>query len=78
MLQRLARFCYRHRRVVLITWLLAVHSRQRGSYKTAGGKDTTNFTLPGTESQQAFDLLKANFAAKSGDTADIASSPATG
>ncbi len=39
--------------------------------KTAGGKDATNFTLPGTESQQAFDLLKAHFPARSGDTADI-------
>jgi putative drug exporter of the RND superfamily len=70
MLQRVARFCYRHRRVVLISWLLAVILVSVVA-KTAGGKDTTNFTLPGTESQQAFDLLKANFAAKSGDTADI-------
>jgi RND superfamily putative drug exporter len=39
--------------------------------KAAGGKDTTNFSLPGTESQQAIDLLKARFPARSGDTADI-------
>jgi RND superfamily putative drug exporter len=39
--------------------------------KSAGGKDTTKFSLPGTESQQAIDLLKARFPARSGDTADI-------
>ena len=70
MLQRLARFCYRRRWVVLIAWLLAVVLVGVVA-KTAGGKDATNFTLPGTESQQAFDLLKAHFPARSGDTADI-------
>src|SRR6202035_1624692 len=39
--------------------------------KTAGGKDSTKFSLPGTESQQAVDLLKAKFPARSGDSADI-------
>jgi len=70
MLQRLARFCYRRRRLVLVTWILAVILIGVLA-KTSGGKDATNFSLPGTESQQAFDLLKANFPAKSGDTADI-------
>ena len=70
MLQRLARFCYRRRRVVLVAWLLAL-VLVIVLAKTAGGKDATNFTLPGTESQQAFDLLKAHFPARSGDTADI-------
>ncbi|MBV8949433.1 MAG: MMPL family transporter, partial [Actinobacteria bacterium] len=31
----------------------------------------TTFSLPGTESQRAFDLLKAKFPARSGDTAQI-------
>ncbi len=70
MLERLARFSYRHRRAVLVTWLLAV-VLVTVLAKAEGGKDATNFTLPGTESQQAFDLLKANFPARSGDTADI-------
>ena len=70
MLQRLARFCYRRRRYVLIGWLVALVLVGFLS-KTAGGKDTTKFSLPGTESQQAIDLLKAKFPARSGDTADI-------
>ena len=70
MLQRLARFCYRRRRYVLIGWVLALVLVGFLS-KTAGGKDTTKFSLPGTESQQAIDLLQAKFPARSGDTADI-------
>src|ERR1700736_1711891 len=69
-LQRLARFCYRRRRYVLVGWLLAV-VLVPGVSKTAGGKAATNFTLPGTESQAAFDLLKQNFPARSGDTGEI-------
>jgi putative drug exporter of the RND superfamily len=69
-LQRLARFCYDRRRYVLVAWLLAF-VLVTGLSKTAGGKSATNFTLPGTESQRAFDLLKQNFPARSGDTAII-------
>ena len=78
MLQRLARFCYRRRRYVLAAWLVALVLVAFLS-KTAGGKDTTKFTLPGTESQQAVDLLKARFPARSGDSADIVfAAPGTG
>jgi len=70
MLQRLARLCYRRRRAVVLVWVAALVLVLVVS-KTAGGKDTTSFSLPGTESQQALDLLKARFPARSGDTADI-------
>jgi len=70
MLRRLARSCYRRRRRVLVAWLLLVVV-VTGVSKVAGGKDATNFSLPGTESQRAFDLLKADFPSQSGDTADI-------
>jgi RND superfamily putative drug exporter len=70
MLHRLARFCYRRRRYVLVAWLVAFVLVSFLS-KAAGGKDTTKFSLPGTESQQAVDLLKAKFPARSGDIADI-------
>jgi putative drug exporter of the RND superfamily len=69
-LQRLARFCYHRRRYVLVAWLLGL-VLVTGLSKTAGGKSATNFTLPGTESQRTFDLLKQNFPTRSGDTADI-------
>ena len=70
MLQRLARFCYQRRRKVLAVWLVALAAVLVVS-KAAGGKDATNFSLPGTESQRAFDLLTSKFPARSGDTADI-------
>src|SRR4051794_41817520 len=57
MLQRLARFSYRRRRWVLGGWIVlliatfALSSSLNGAFKT-------EFRLPGTESQQAFDLLE--------------------
>jgi len=58
MLRRLARSCYQRRRRVLVAWLLLVVV-VTGVSKLGGGKDATNFSLPGTESQRAFDLSKA-------------------
>ncbi|HWW52902.1 MAG TPA: MMPL family transporter, partial [Acidimicrobiales bacterium] len=69
-LQALGRLCYRRRRYVVVAWVIALVLVGFLS-KTAGGKDSTKFSLPGTESQQAVDLLKAKFPARSGDTADI-------
>jgi len=69
-LQRLARTCYRRRRIVLIAWLIALVGVGVLS-RTAGGKNATNFSLPGTESQRTFDLLTAKFPVRAGDTADI-------
>src|SRR4051794_28315360 len=57
MLQRLARFSYRRRRWVLGGWIIllvatfALASSLNGAFKT-------EFKLPGTESQAAFDLLE--------------------
>jgi putative drug exporter of the RND superfamily len=70
MLQRLARACYRRRRYVLVAWIFVLVLVTVLS-KTEGGKDATNFSLPGTESQRAFDLLKANFPAQAGDSGDV-------
>src|SRR3984893_2642898 len=70
LMQRLARFCYDRRRYVVVAWLLGL-VLVTGLSRTAGGKSATTFTLPGTESQKTFDLLKQAFPARSGDTADI-------
>jgi putative drug exporter of the RND superfamily len=37
----------------------------------AGGDYSSDFSLPGTESQRVFDLLEHRFPARSGDTADV-------
>lgn len=56
-LYRLARFAFRRRWLVLTIWLAAVVVTivLAGA---SGGKTNDNFTVPGTESQRASDLLK--------------------
>ena len=57
MLQRLARTMYRRRRYVLLGWIvLLVATFMLAS--SVGGAFKTEFKLPGTESQAAFDLLE--------------------
>jgi RND superfamily putative drug exporter len=70
MLERLAHWSYTHRWKMLLIWIVAlVGILVLGS--TAGGPYSNNFSLPGTDSQRAFDLLKQKFPSKSGDTVDI-------
>ena len=61
MLQRLARTCYRRRRWVLVAWIVALVAAFALS-SAVGGAFKTEFKLPGTESQAAYDLLgKSSF-----------------
>ncbi|MEV6106402.1 MMPL family transporter [Streptomyces sp. NPDC051940] len=63
----LARFCFRHRFVVLLLWVVAlVGVGLAGS--AAGTKYANDFELPGTESSHAVDLLKEEFPDSAGDT----------
>ena len=59
MLTRLARGCYRHRRLVFAGWagLLAA---LLGLTSAFGGEFVDDVTLPGSESQEALDLLEAH------------------
>ncbi|MGZ4198414.1 MAG: MMPL family transporter, partial [Solirubrobacteraceae bacterium] len=70
MLQKVARWSVAHRRRVIVGWVaIAVLTTL-----VAGGvgRDyATNFTLPGTESQRAADLLTRDFKAQSGDADTI-------
>ena len=79
MLARLARFSYHRRRVVVAGWVaflvLAIigGSALKGAWATSG-------RLPGTDSQRAYDLLKAEFPGRAGDEgsfvfADISANP---
>src|SRR5439155_21733383 len=69
MMERLARWSYAHRWRMLALWIVAlIGIGALGA--TAGGDYSTTFSLPGAESQRAFDLLKARFPQVSGDTAD--------
>ena len=63
-LYRLGHVMFRRRRRVLAVWLAALVAMivLAGSF---GGSTSERFTIPGTESQDAIDLLDARFPAQS-------------
>lgn len=70
MLERVARWSYRRRWTMLGIWVAAlIGSGFLAS--TVGGEYSNDFSLPGAESQEAYDLLLERFPAFAGDTADI-------
>src|SRR5947207_125541 len=69
MLRRIATFSYRRRRFVVGAWILALIGISVLG-QVAGGTLLKTFSLPGTESQRAFDVLGKDFARK-GDTGDL-------
>src|SRR5436305_14550853 len=71
MFQRLASSSYRHRRLALGGWLLLAVVLLATSFAW-GGAFRTQFKLPGSESQQAFDILNAKgFNTRTGAPAQI-------
>lgn len=63
----LARWCYRHRLVVLLIWVGAVFGL--GFAGSAAGTDYANtFSLPNTDSTRAYDLMEKAFPQAAGDT----------
>ncbi|MCX5562520.1 MMPL family transporter [Streptomyces sp. NBC_00038] len=67
---RLARWAFRRRRLVLALWILAAGTAITLSV-VGGGKTDNTFTVPGTESQQATNLLKEKLPALSGGQTQI-------
>src|ERR1700683_503215 len=63
---KLARWCISHRRQVVVGWVaIAVLTTVLAG--AVGRQYATNFSLPGTESQRASDLLQREFKTQSGD-----------
>ena len=62
----LTRWCAGHRRHVLIAWAVVAVVGTVGA-QLAGRAYSTNFALPGTESQRVLDLLHSGFPAQQGD-----------
>jgi RND superfamily putative drug exporter len=74
---KLTRWCIAHRRTVVVAWIaVAVLTTVLAS--AAGRNYATDFSLPGTESQHALDLLKAEFKTQAGDVDTVVFHTANG
>src|SRR5215470_4490339 len=67
---RMTRWVMAHRRVVAVGWV-AITIALLVASSAVGTRKASNFSLPGTGSQQAADLLKSRFPAQAGDTDQI-------
>jgi RND superfamily putative drug exporter len=69
-MRRLAAFSHDHRRLVATVWIVLIAAA--GALASGVGSGyVNNFTLPGTESQRALDLLRDRFPQQAGDTSQI-------
>jgi RND superfamily putative drug exporter len=66
----MARWCSRHRRIVLVLWLLALVGTF-GLTRATGTNFSTKFQLPNTQSATALSLLQKDFPAASGSSDQI-------
>ena len=69
-LYRLGRWSFRNRWKVLAAWLLTLVAVMAAS-AAFSGQENNSFVVPGTESQDAQDLLDEKFPGTSGATARI-------
>ncbi len=68
---RVAALAVDHRRLVALAWIVILIGVLALSGAVGGASYSTNFSLPGTESQRVIDLLKRDFPAQSGDSDQI-------
>ena len=73
----IARWTMTHRRTVVVAWIVAAIGIFAVS-NAVGKKTASSFTLPGTNSQQAVDLLQSRFPAQAGDADQIVFHAKTG
>ncbi|MFE0809443.1 MMPL family transporter [Streptomyces sp. NPDC058848] len=64
-MSKLARWCYRHRMVVLLLWVVALVGTAVGA--GAGTSYSNAFDLPGTESMRAVERMEKVFPQRAGD-----------
>jgi RND superfamily putative drug exporter len=67
---RVGGWAARHRRIVLVGWVVALVGAF-GASSAVGTNYSNSFSLNGTDSQRAVDLLKRDFPAQSGDSDQI-------
>src|SRR5919197_2024791 len=69
-MRSLGRWCFTHKFIVLGVWIVALIGLG-GLNASAGSGYTDSFSLPGTESTTALNLLTDNFKAESTDTNQV-------
>jgi RND superfamily putative drug exporter len=74
---RAAAWAIRHRRIALISWVVLLIAVTIGA-SSVGTRQATNFTLPGTDTQRAVDLLQRDFPSQAGDEDQIVFHAASG
>ena len=74
---KIARWTMAHRRIVVVAWISATVGIFAVS-SSVGKKTASDFTLPGTGTQHALDLLKSKFPAQAGDADQIVFHARTG
>ena len=67
---RVARWCIEHRRRTVAAWLVLLIAAL-GSASVIGTRQADDFTLGGTDSQRAQDVLERDFPSQSGDVDQI-------
>jgi RND superfamily putative drug exporter len=67
---RLARWCFRHRIIVVVVWMVAL-SLVVGLESALGDSFSDSLRLPGTESSRAFELLSSALPQQAGESATI-------
>jgi RND superfamily putative drug exporter len=77
LLARVARFSISHRRAVLLGWVGVLVAAVALS-SAVGTRYASDFSLPGTDSQRATDLLQRDFPAQAGDVDQIVFHATTG
>ena len=76
-LYRLGRVSFRRRKLVVVLWLVLL-TALGGAALAFKGSSSSDFTMPGTESQQAIDALQQEFPEASGATGTIVVAAAEG
>lgn len=69
-MRALASFCVRHRRLVVASWLVVLVLTVAIG-RAVGTDYSNNFSLPGTESTKALELIKAHEPSQGGDIDDV-------
>jgi len=61
MIARIGRWCYRHRRATLLTWIVVLFGVGALGNSIIGSDFSSKMEIPASESASGFDVITANF-----------------